>query len=224
VIISRIVSAILRKLNPGNLTGGLFVLWLLCCSSALAGEQAGVPLPPAEQSRVFALPESRAMRPPVMEEIPGSDRTIRTFAQFDGEELRMLSSDEVQALDAGKPGWRDAAVSAPDALWDSIEVQFLRDPDGVVIAAVLDGTSQETCSVLFDSGLVDRMEDTFGPEFFVAVPTRFRLMIFPKLASRIAEFAPVVLSDHRVSPYPVSPEVFEISRAGVRVAGVLDDR
>jgi hypothetical protein len=164
------------------------------------------------------------MRPPVMEEIPGSDRTVLTFATIAGDELRMLSKDEVEVLDQADPGWRQDAKRAPAALWESIDIQFLRDTEGVIIGAVLDGTSQETCAVFFDPALVERMEDIFGPEFFVAVPTRFRLMVFPKLASRIPEFAPNILSDHRVSPYPVSPEVFEVSKTGQRAAGILDDR
>lgn len=205
------------------------VFFLFLHAGASAGDVSADGEGPAEQEgqaleTLIVMPEARAMRPPVMEEIPGSERTIRTYARNAAGDLQLLAEKDLAQLDAEDPDWRTAASRASAELWKEVKIQYLRDPDGVIIAALLEGDTQQTCSLLFDPALVEKMEDVFGPEFFVAVPTRFRMMIFPKLSSRIADFAPVVLSDFRVSPYPVSPEVFEVSREGVRVVGILDDR
>jgi len=209
------LSYLAGKLNAGNQGVWVIFVFLLLTCSPLAG---------APRGEVFFLPEPRFLRPPIMEEIPGSERTVRTVVRSREGQIHHLSPEEVAELDSTNAGWREAALRAPAELWEQTEVQFLRDTDGVIIAAVLDGPAQETCSLLFDPVLVERMEDIFGPEFFVAVPSRFRLMVFPKLSSRVADFASVVLSENRVSPHPVSPEVFEVSREGVRVVGLLDDR
>lgn len=165
------------------------------------------------------------MQPEFREPVPGSTRILRTVARLTSDNsIELLTADEVKALEDSEPSWRQEAVLRADRLVAGLDSDTVRDSQGVILAIVLDGESPVTCSALFSAELVRQYEDLLGPEFYVAVPTRFRLYLFPKLASRIAEFAPAVLSDYRVSPHPVSTEVMEVSREGVSVVGQLDDR
>jgi hypothetical protein len=122
--------------------------------------------------------------------------------------------------------WQPTAgdtAAAEDAL-KSCRITWIRDAQGVKEGAVLDGEDAFTCAALFAPSLLDKFTDIFGPEIFVAVPSRFRLYVFPKLAANPALMAPLVLSDYRAAVYPVSPELFQVDAAGVRAVGLLDDR
>jgi len=174
---------------------------------------------------IYFLPEPTFLQPDFQEAVPGSTRILRTVARLTSDEaVELLTAEEVKALEEAEPNWREEAVLRADGLVAGLESATVRDPEGVILAIVLDGGNPVTCAALFSRELVRQYEDLLGPEFYVAVPTRFRMYLFPKLASRIAEFAPAVLSDYRVSPHPVSAEVMEVSKEGVSVVGKFDDR
>jgi hypothetical protein len=172
---------------------------------------------------LLPFPEARAMRPPVMEGIEDSERTVRTVGRWENGELIAVTPEEWSARQED-PLHHTQLQDHLTTLLEEVSVVTMRDEEEIIQAVVLDGESMDTCALLFHSGLIRRFEDILGPEFLVAVPSRFRLYLFPKLATEIQTFAPMVLSDFRATAYPVSPEVFEVSANGVRAVGILDDR
>ncbi len=176
------------------------------------------------ETGVYLVAEPGFLKEGYSEPIEGSRRTIRAVAEWTGSELKILKDPEVSKLQTDSPLWREEAVRRINSFANDSKANILRDPEGVVIGAVLDFKEPLAGGVLFSGSLVKNWEDVFGPEFYVAIPSRFRLYLFPKLATRANEFASAVLSDYRVSPHPVSPELFEVRSDGVRAIGELNDK
>lgn len=152
--------------------------------------------------------------------IPGSERTVLVRLHNPGKEWITTPLDPNPA----EPGFAKNDLLAADEVLSGLTVHWMHDSRGIREGAVLDGEMPTACAALFAPGLLPMFEDSFGPEFYVAVPSRFRLYVFPKLASNPGIFAPSVLSDYRAAVYPVSPELFEVGPNGIRAVGILDDR
>jgi hypothetical protein len=206
----------------------VFFLGMAACLHAEDSGKAGTLPPPA--GSVFVIPEPNFLLPiseaSAQEPIPGSQRAKKVAARWDGESLRVLSPSEKSAWLATV----DADVFAHAAQLANAELSLaheiiVRSDKGVIEAVILSGERETFCSALFAPDLHKKYEEIFGEAFYAAVPTRYRIYLFPKLGGRPDAFAGAVLSDYRVSPAPVSPEIFEVRPGGmVRVVGILDDR
>jgi len=138
--------------------------------------------------------------------------------------MKLVSVEELAAMEKNDPLWATRALERADQILADLPVRWIRDERDVVLAAVLDGSSMDSCAALFAPSLQKKYESVFGPEFYAVVPSRFRIYLFPKLATRIGEFAPLVLSDYRATAHPVSQEVFEVGEKKIQSVGVMDDR
>lgn len=208
-----------------------FLLLILTPFLALQAEEPAGSLvapsvaPSSVATDVFLiLPEPHFLRPPVSFPIAGSNQVVQTIGRFTKGDCELLTKEQFAQLEKEMPDWKKQAILQANEFVKKTPIRWIRDDHEVILAAVLESDSMETCAALFSPELLRRYEDVFGPEFYVAVPSRFRIYLFPKLASRIQEFAPMVLPDYRASAHPVSQEVFEIGRKGVKVVGILDDR
>ncbi len=64
-----------------------------------------------------------------------------------------------------------------------------------------------------------RFENSLGKELYVAIPDRSNVFVFPKLSNSIEALAPKMAVLYKEALYPVSREVFELSKDGIRVIG-----
>ena len=99
---------------------------------------------------------------------------------------------------------------------------LVRDPHGVVQMAVISTDNPLTASCLLLPGFLMRFSAILGPELIVAVPSRTKIYIFPKLANRLPEMTGTIRDDYLISPQPVSLELFELSKNGIRAIGSID--
>ena len=88
--------------------------------------------------------------------------------------------------------------------------------------AVISTDNPLTASCLLLPGFLMRFSAIFGPELIVAVPSRTKIYIFPKLANRLPEMTGTIRDDYLISPQPVSLELFELSKNGIRAIGSID--
>ena len=88
--------------------------------------------------------------------------------------------------------------------------------------AVITGDDPLICSCILTPGFLNRFSALFGPELIVAVPTRNKVYIFPKLANRLPDMTQNIRDDYLISAMPVSTELFEISKKGIRAVGNVD--
>jgi len=151
--------------------------------------------------------------------LPGSRKTILFPAEVNSHDLpRPLRSP-------GKGGW-DRVVSdsleRAALLLSTIDPLLVRDTKGVLQMAVLTADSPLLATGILTKGFLSRFSALFGPELLVAVPARNKVYIFPKLANRIPEMGGTIRDDYLISPMPVSTEVFELTKNGLKAVGTVD--
>lgn len=159
-----------------------------------------------------------------MVSIADSQHTVETFAFWDGEKLAPLTVEESARLDRENPAWMQDAREASAFLLEDVQLRWVRDAEGVVQGVYLQGTHPATASLLFAPALLERFEDVLGPEFLAAVPSRWGLVLIPRLASNPGAFAASILTEYRRSSHPVSEEIFLLGDGPPRAVGRLDDR
>lgn len=156
--------------------------------------------------------------PPVHKAIPGSRTTRLAVARHAGHgELEYATTrgalryaQDIAAQNAA--GWIDAA-----------EIDMQRDGDGVVTRIIITSDDPMLPAVAAAPGLYDRFEPVLGDGFYVVVPERGTIALYPRLAGEgiPAQDAAALLEKNRLATYPVSAEVFRATRLGLVAEGVL---
>jgi len=161
-------------------------------------------------------------RPAISRYLQGSKRTLITPAL-------MQKSGETQQLGAKllkTPAEWDRFIKAArerSALQlATLNPELIRDSHGIIQMAVINSESPVTASCILASGFLEYFSTIFGPELLVAIPTRYKIYIFPKLANHLQEMTWAIRDDYLISPMPVSTEIFELSRKGLHAIGSLD--
>lgn len=173
----------------------------------------------SELASLCILPESYEMRPDVFVLIPGAKRIgLTLFRKSDDglvpytrEELRYSGITWYQCLLQG----RKAATEHLKTLKHEIK----RDHRKIIQYARFTSDSPLTASILLSPELLKRFEDTLGKELYVTIPDRNNVFVFPKLSESIKAVAPKMAHLYKEALYPVSREVFELSKDGIRVIG-----
>lgn len=88
--------------------------------------------------------------------------------------------------------------------------------------AVISSDSPLTASCILLPGFLKRFSAIFGPELIVAIPSRNKIYVFPKLANQIPSMIETIRDDFLISPQPVSTELFELSKKGIRTIGNVE--
>ena len=151
--------------------------------------------------------------------IPGSRRTILYPATVDSYGFtRSLQSP-------GKGGWDHmitGSLERADLLLSTLDPLLVRDSKGVLQMAVLSADSPLLATGVLTKGFLTKFSALFGPELLIAVPSRNKVYVFPKLANRIPEMSATIRDDYLISPMPVSTELFELSKGGLKAVGTID--
>lgn len=107
-------------------------------------------------------------------------------------------------------------------LLGTLDPLLVRDSKGVLQMAVLSSDSPLLATGVLTKGFLTRFSALFGPELLIAIPARNKVYVFPKLANRIPEMSGTIRDDYLISPMPVSTELFELSKNGLRTIGSVD--
>ena len=161
-------------------------------------------------------------RPPVHAFLQGSKRTLLYPAMVGphGEVTPLEGSAWMTAS-----GWDRLIKRSRDnssLLLSTLDPLLIRDRKGVLQMAVLTTDSPLVATCILSPGFLTRFSALFGPELIVAVPTRNKVYIFPKLANRLPDMTQNIRDDYLISAMPVSTELFEISKKGIRAVGNVD--
>ncbi len=177
---------------------------------------------PPPTPRYHFLVEPAFMRPPVQIPIPGTGQTLVTPALLDGDDVTYVQPTDYEANREGID-----ALARQNASEDlaTLEPRYVRDDRGTIQFAVVDSDQPFVASTVFADDFIETFETTLGPDLLVAIPNRFRIYVFPALASRFADIADSVLADHGMTAYPVSKEVFRVlPNHTLEAIGTYDDR
>jgi hypothetical protein len=158
-------------------------------------------------------------RAPVERFLPDSRRTILYPASVDAYgSTRSLRTP-------GKGGWDRMITESLERsalLLSTTDPLLVRDSKGVLQMAVLSADSPLLATAVLTKGFLTRFSALFGPELLIAIPARNKIYVFPKLANRIPEMSGTIRDDYLISPMPVSTELFELSKGGLKTVGTID--
>jgi hypothetical protein len=161
---------------------------------------------------------------PVHRFLPGSRRTILFPARVGSlGEITPLSNPPGIGGGSWEPFLKGARERS-DLLLATMDPVMIRDSRGVIQMAVIHTDDPMTASCVLAPGFLRRFSAFFGPELIIAIPARNKIYVFPKLANRIPDTSQTIRDDYLISPMPVSSELFELSKKGIRAIGDLDPK
>jgi len=166
------------------------------------------------------LPEPAFMHPSTAFAIADSARTVLVPVKVKGTRVEKVS--DIQAAELGRKDLLRATEEVAEELLQSIQPSFHRDPKGVIEYAEMKSSSPITAVVVFAPGLRERFAETLGPDVLVVIPNRFQVFLFPRHASNVEEFAPMIFEAYDATAFPISPEVFEVTDKGLHAFGVFE--
>lgn len=161
-------------------------------------------------------------RPPVHRFLPSSRRTLLFPASVDETGFVHPLSETFWGNSRRWDRLVDDSLERASLLLSTTEPLLVRDSKGVLQMAVLSSESPLLATGILTKGFLNRFSALFGPELLVAVPARNKVYVFPKLCNRLPEASAAVRDDHIISPCPVSTEIFEVSRKGLKAVGTVE--
>jgi hypothetical protein len=182
---------------------------------------ASVPLS-TNASQYCVILDPYFYRSPVRATLEGTTKTVLAY-------YRMVDS---QTLAPAKP--RELTEEAQSAaqretldrarrLLEVIRPEIFRDSRGVITALRVQSSDPTLSAILLLPELGNRYENLLGPDCYFAAPNRRTILFFPRLATNIQAFAPLVHSLYHNDPWPISTEVFEIVNGKLRADGQFND-
>lgn len=158
-------------------------------------------------------------RPARHEAIPGSETAIIAAAR-----AKKYGEIEYATTRGAWRSAREAAAAHGDAWLAHADIQVRRDKKRVVDRILITGEDPLLASLAVAPAFYNRFEPILGEGFYVIIPDRNTIALYPRLAGRIPpEEAAMLLERNRMAMYPVSREVFSATRDGLRAGGVLTD-
>jgi hypothetical protein len=194
--------------------GRIFALLLLAFSAPRAVAQQ-------DQKAWHVLIEPAFMHPDVSFPIPFAKRTVLVPGYLSGGDPQSFSKKDWDATGLTWDAFR--ARAAQNATEKKFTVQLVRDRNKVAQYAEINSEDPLTATMVLAPAFLKKFADIFGPTILVAIPNRFTVYVFPRLASEYQQYSPLVMGAYHDSAYPVSLEVFEISPGGMRAIGVFED-
>ena len=117
-----------------------------------------------------------------------------------------------------------AANGLADADLAQVKQRFVRNRKNVIVYAELRADRPIIGSAVLARKFAERFRDTLGEALLVAVPNRFTAFVFPALGNEYQQYAPMIIEAYRASPFPVSLEVFNVTKDGWKAMGIFEDR
>lgn len=170
------------------------------------------------------MPEPAFMQPDFEFPIPGTKEVIVTPVLISGDEVTYLKRETLEAQGIDLDSIKALARQSASADLAALEPKFVRDDAGILQFAVIDSDLPIVATTVLAPDFIDTFRDTLGPDLLVAIPNRYRIYIFPALASRFAAAADSVLTDYALTPYPISKEVFRVTPEGIQAIGTFEEK
>lgn len=172
-------------------------------------------------SKWHLLIEPSFMKPAVSFPISGAQRTLFVPAYLDdGNEPVYFTKQQFDSLGVNFDAFlKQSLANATDK---KVSAEFVRNGKQVIKYATLHSDNPLTATMVISPDFLKMFADVFGDKFLVALPNRFTVYVFPKLASDYKSYAELVMGDYNDSPYPVSLEVFEVSADGLKAIGTYE--
>lgn len=158
-------------------------------------------------------------RPALHEPIPGASSTCIAVARDTGYESFEYATTRGAwrwARDLGRARGRDWLANT--------KIDIRRDRNQVIDRILITGDIPLLASVVLTPAFYQKFEPLLGDGFHLIIPDRRTIALYPRLGGRIPPTdATALLEINRLSTYPVSREVFRVTRHGLVTDGILTE-
>src|SRR5437879_5111630 len=142
------------------------------------------------------------MRPKVSFDVPKAERTILVPGYVADGEVVYFTREQFDALEMEWSEFFEKARANASAQLDKLKPEFFRNKKKVIEYAELKSDSPLTATVVFAPEFLKRFEDIFGSKILVAIPNRYTVYVFPKLASTYQRHAPTIIGAYHRTTHP----------------------
>jgi hypothetical protein len=172
----------------------------------------------AETNHFFLILDPYFYRSPLVLAVDGTRETVFTFYRaLDDATLAPAKPQELG--DRERAAVKIQTESHARKLLELIKPEMLRDTHGVITALRLYSSDPTLSGILLLPDIGNHYANLLGQDCFFAVPNRRTVLFFPRLASDIQSFSPLVHSLYHNDPWPISTEIFEIANGKLRASG-----
>jgi hypothetical protein len=176
--------------------------------------------PSAEPWRVILEPKS--MHREVEWAIPGAERTVLTPIVTNGDDYLFPSKKIWDQFHLTREEIEQRARANAAADLASLKPRYERNAKKVIEYAELNSDRPIVASAVLAPKFLDLFRDTLGDKVLVVVPNRYTAYVFPALASDYGEYYSMVYETYHLTAWPISIELFEVSKQGWQAVGVYD--
>jgi hypothetical protein len=176
----------------------------------------------AESNRFFLILDPYFYRSPLVLPVDGTKETVLTFYRaVDDETLVPAKSQELS--DQEQVAAKRQTESHARKLLEMIRPEIIRDSHGVITALRINSSDPTLSGILLLPDIGNHYANLLGPDCYFAVPNRETVLLFPRLASDIQSFSPLVHSLYHNDPWPISTEIFEMTNGKLRASGQFSE-
>ena len=151
--------------------------------------------------------------------LPDSKETGFVPAKWDGKKLTAYSKTEFRELEMSWKRFLAAATKTAEAQVASLEAKYYRGKNDVITHAIVVSKSPLLPSVIVTPAFRKKFAEKMGAEFYVAIPDRSTIYILPKTGGAIGAVGEEVEDLYDLASYPVSLELIEVKKDGIRAVG-----
>ena len=195
-----------RQMRRRRLAAGIFALAVFVAPFLAAGDQ------------FYLVMDPYFYRSPLTIPVNGTKETVFAFYRAgDAETLIPAKAREMTTEEQAAAERR--TESHARRILASIEPEIIRNTHGVITALRIRSPDPTLSGLLLLPDIGNHYANLLGPDCYFAVPNRQTILFFPRLASDIQSFSPLVHSLYHNDPWPVSTEIFEMADGKLRAKG-----
>jgi hypothetical protein len=176
----------------------------------------------AEANQFFLILDPYFYRSPMNLPVEGTKQTVLTFYRaVDDETLAPAQPQELS--DEEQAAAKRQTEKHARRLLEVIKPEIFRDTHGVITALRIHSSDPTLSGILLLPDIGNHYANLLGPDCYFAVPNRQTVLFFPRLASNLQSFSPLVHSLYHNDPWPISTEIFEIADGKLRASGRFNE-
>jgi hypothetical protein len=158
-------------------------------------------------------------RPALYQSIPGSTTASITVARDAGYDRLDYATTR------GAWRWSRERARTRGREWlAAARTEIRRDRHQVIDRILITADTPLLSSIVLTPAFFAKFEPLLGDGFHLIIPDRRTIALYPRLGGRIPPVdASVLLEFNRLSTYPVSREVFRVTRDGLIADGILSE-
>jgi hypothetical protein len=169
-------------------------------------------------NQFFLILDPYFYRSPLILPVDGTKETV--FAFYRAVDNATLAPAKPQELsDEEQTAVKRQTASHARQLLEIIKPEIFRDSHGVITTLRIHSSDPTLSGIVLLPDIGNHYADLLGPDCYFAVPNRQTVLFFPRLASNLQSFSPLVHSLYHNDPWPISTEIFEIADGRLRAIG-----